>query len=287
MPENPPPSGDYPPEHHILRDLKMVNERPERGWAISRVPLSPAVLTTSGIARLGVIGITADAAGALTALIEAQPDRIATQDLSYTASGFARQGPLIASCRLVRAGQRLITVTATVADGCGSDDPEQAQPVGQAILSFSLIPNRPGYDDLSPLQDPAMERRTLGLATSGFGDSSLWDAIGLDVVDAAAGVVRVPKTDYVRNSFGTITGGVMIMAAEAAAELAAQEALGAPVAAMSLNYRFLDQTRIGPAQTQTTVLRDDNQRAVAIVRLIDSQRDRHLAGYAVIQFAVL
>ena len=287
MPENPPPSSDYPPEHHILRDLKMVNERPERGWAISRVTLCPAVLTPSGIARLGIIGVTADAAGALTALIEALPDRIATQDLSYTASGFARQGPLIASCRLVRAGQRLIAVAATVSDGCGSDDPDQAQPIGQAILSFSLIPNRPGYDDLTPLQDPAMERRNLALATSGFGDTSLWDAIGLEVVDAAAGVVQVAKTDYVRNSFGTITGGVMIMAAEAAAELAAQEALGAPVAAMSLNYRFLDLTRIGPAQTQTTVQRHDDQGAVAIVKLVDTQRDRNLAGYAVIQFAVL
>ncbi len=287
MPENPPPSGDYPPEHHILRDLKLESERPERGRALSLVPLSPAVLSPSGIARLGIIGVTVDAAGALTALIEALPDRIATQDLSYTASGHARQGPLIASCRLLRAGQRLITVAATLADGCGNDDPDQATPVGEAILSFSLIPNRPGNDDLSHLHEPVIERRTMAMAASGFGDTSLWEAIGLDVVDAAAGVVQVPMTDYVRNSFGTINGGVMIMAAEAAAELAAQHALGAPVAAMSLNYRFLDQTRIGPAQTQTTVLRHSDEGAVAIVRLIDSQRDRYLAGYAVIQFSVL
>ncbi len=279
--------SDYPPAHHILRDLKLESERPERGRALSYTPLCPAVLTPSGTARLGLIGVTADASGALTALIEALPNRIATQDLTYTASGFARQGPLIASCRLLRAGQRLITVAATLADGCGRDDPDQAQPIGQAILSFSLIPNRPGNADLSHLQEPAMERRTMALATSGFGDTSLWDAIGLDVVDAAAGVVQVPMTDYVRNSFGTINGGVMIMAAEAAAELAAQEALGAPVAATSLNYRFLDQTRIGPARTQTTLMRHDDQGAVAIVRLIDTQRDRHLAGYAVIQFAVL
>ncbi|MCY3631873.1 MAG: hypothetical protein OXH29_04270 [bacterium] len=285
MPETPPPSGDYPPEHHILRDLKLESERPERGRALSYAPLGPALLTSSGNARLGVIGVTVDAAGALTALIEALPDRIATQDLSYTASGFARQGPLIASCRLLRAGQRLITVAATLADGCGSDDPNQAQPIGEAILSFSLIPNRPGNDDLSHLQEPVIERRTMGLATSGFGNTALWGAIGLDVVDAAAGVVQVLMTDYVRNSFGTINGGVMIMAAEAAGELAVQEALGTPVAAMSLNYRFLDQTRIGPAQTQTTVLRNNDQSAVAIVRLIDSQRPRLLAGYAVIQFA--
>ncbi|MCY3576523.1 MAG: hypothetical protein OXH53_04315 [bacterium] len=285
MPETPPPSGDYPPEHHILRDLKLESERPERGRALSYAPLGPALLTSSGNARLGVIGVTVDAAGALTALIEALPDRIATQDLSYTASGFARQGPLIASCRLLRAGQRLITVAATLADGCGSDDPNQAQPIGEAILSFSLIPNRPGNDDLSHLQEPVIERRTMGLATSGFGNTALWGAIGLDVVDAAAGVVQVPMTDYVRNSFGTINGGVMIMADEAAGELAVQEALGTPVAAMSLNYRFLDQTRIGPAQTQTTVLRNNDQSAVAIVRLIDSQRPRLLAGYAVIQFA--
>ncbi len=287
MPENPPPSGDYPPEHHIPRDLKLESERPERGRALSLVPLSPAVLSPSGIARLGIIGVTVDAAGALTALIEALPDRIATQDLSYTASGHARQGPLIASCRLLRAGQRLITVAATLADGCGNDDPDQTTPVGEAILSFSLIPNRPGNDDLSHLHEPVIERRTMAMAASGFGDTSLWEAIGLDVVDAAAGVVQVPMTDYVRNSFGTINGGVMIMAAEAAAELAAQHALGAPVAAMSLNYRFLDQTRIGPAQTQTTVLRHSDEGAVAIVRLIDSQRDRYLAGYAVIQFSVL
>ena len=132
-----------------------------------------------------------------------------------------------------------------------------------------------------------MERRTMALPSSGFGDASLWEALQLEVVDAAAGVVQIPMTDYVRNSFGTINGGVMIMAAEAAAELAAQEALGAPVAAMSLNYRFLDQTRIGPAQTQTTLMGHGDHGAVAVVRLIDTQRDRHLAGYAVIQLTVL
>lgn len=279
--------SDYPPAHHILRDLKLESERPERGRALSYAPLCPAVLTPSGAARLGLIGTVADASGALTALIEALPNRIATQDLSYTASGFARQGPLIASTRLPRAGQSLITVAATLADGCGNDDPDQATPIGQAIMSFALIPYREGNADLSHLEAESMERRTMALPSSGFEDASLWGALQLEVVDAAAGVVQVPMTDYVRNSFGTINGGVMIMAAEAAAEVAAQEAMGAPVAAMSLNYRFLDQTRIGPAQTQTTLMRHGDHGAVAVVRLIDTQRDRHLAGYAVIQLAAL
>lgn len=279
--------SDYPPEHHILRDLKLESERPERGRALSYAPLSPAVLTPSGTARLGLIGVTADASGALTALIEALPNRIATQDLSYTASGFARAGPLIASTRLLRAGQSLITVATTLSDGCGNDDPDQAEPVGQAIMSFALIPHREGNADLSHLEAESMERRTMALPSSGFGDASLWEALQLEVVDAAAGVVQIPMTDYVRNSFGTINGGVMIMAAEAAAEVAAQEALDSPVTAMSLNYRYLDQTRIGPAQTQTTLMRHGNQGAVAVVRLIDTQRDRHLAGYAVIQLAAL
>lgn len=279
--------SDYPPERHILRDLKLESERPERGRALSYAPLCPAVLTPSGAARLGLVGTVADASGALTALIEALPNRIATQDLSYSASGFARQGPLIASTRLLRTGQSLITVATTLADGCGNDDPDQAEPIGQAIMSFALIPYREGNADLSHLEAESMERRTMALPSSGFKDASLWEALQLEVVDAAAGVVQIPMTDYVRNSFGTINGGVMIMAAEAAAEVAAQEALGAPVAAMSLNYRFLDQTRIGPAQTQTTLMRHGNQGAVAVVRLIDTQRDRHLAGYAVIQLAAL
>ena len=279
--------SDYPPERHILRDLKLESERPERGRALSYAPLCPAVLTPTGAARLGLIGAVADASGALTALIEALPNRIATQDLSYTASGFAHQGPLIASTRLLRTGQSLITVATTLADGGGNDDPDQAEPIGQAIMSFALIPHREGNADLSHLEAESMERRTMALPSSGFKDASLWEALQLEVVNAAAGVVQVPMTDYVRNSFGTINGGVMIMAAEAAAEVAAQEALGAPVAAMSLNYRFLDQTRIGPAQTQTTLMRHDDQSAVAVVRLTDTQRDRHLAGYAVIQLTVL
>ena len=68
----------YPPEHHILRDIGLDSERPEPGRALSCAPISPAVLTPFETARLGLIGATADASGALTVLTEALPDRIAT-----------------------------------------------------------------------------------------------------------------------------------------------------------------------------------------------------------------
>ena len=101
----------------------------------------------------------------------------------------------------------------------------------------------------------------------------------LEVFDAAAGVVQVPMTDYVRNSISTINGGVMITAAEAAAELAAQEALGA--GGRHEPHTTASWTKPGSAGPNA------NDGDAQWRRLVDSQRDRYLAGYAVIQFAAL
>jgi acyl-coenzyme A thioesterase PaaI-like protein len=113
-------------------------------------------------------------------------------------------------------------------------------------------------------------------------DQPLHDKIGLRVLDAVGGVVEVHKSDYVRNSFGTINGGVICMMFEAAAEHASRAAGGRPYVAADLQVHYLAQTKAGPARTSALVLRHDEHHAVCDLRLVDAGNDDLLLSLATV-----
>ena len=113
-------------------------------------------------------------------------------------------------------------------------------------------------------------------------DIPLHDKIGLRVVDATDGVVEIDKHDYVRNSFGTLNGGVICMVFEAAAEHAARAAGGRPYVGADLSVHYLSQTRAGPARTAAKVLRHDERHAVCELSLVDAGNDDQLLALATV-----
>jgi acyl-coenzyme A thioesterase PaaI-like protein len=246
-------------------------------WA----PRQPHACTDQETLRLGVIGAMIDSAGAVVALGAASPDWIATADLAYTTIEPVREGPVIVSSRLVRAGATIIVIGVDVLDGHGSDAPEGGRACGSGLMTFSRIPASASAVKVNPFTNIGV--RTSNALEHSWLDVPLHDKIGLRVVDAAAGVVEVDKSDYVRNSFGTINGGAICMVFEAAAELAARAAAGdRPYVAADLSVHYLAQTRTGPARTSCRVLRHDASHAVCELTLVDAGSDDLLLALATV-----
>lgn len=264
----------YPPEHHVLRDLRYEVERfsgaHARGWA----PRQPGVCTADGAMRPSAITMMVDVAAASLAIVNAAPDWAATADLAYWCAAPITIGPAVCDARLVRAGSGTIVVQAEVYDaGVSGWDGEGAAPgerAGHARLTFSRIPGSAsaanGRVDRSggPTPRQSMHRPESRL------DTSIHDKCGLRVVDAAAGIVECDKSDYVRNSFGTINGGAVAVILEAAAEHAACARTGAPFVHRDLQVHYLAQTKVGPARTSARLVRADDAHAVVEATLVDA-----------------
>jgi acyl-coenzyme A thioesterase PaaI-like protein len=272
----------YPPEQHIIRDLRLETLKLALDHVLVFAPLQPNACGADGSLRLGAIGTMIDSAGAVVALTAATPDWIATADLAYTTSAPLRAGPAICSSRLVRAGATIIVVGVEVYDGHGSDDIAHADLCGAGLMTFSRIPASASASAGNVDRAGNIGKRTtIALASSGF-ETPPHDKMGLRVVDAHNGAVEVDKGDYVRNSFGAINGGAICMIFEAAAEQAARAAGERAYVARDLHVHYLAQAKSGPARTSARVLRHDAHHAVCDLRLVDAGNDDLLLALATV-----
>lgn len=255
----------YPPERHLLRDLRLEAEhRPDGSTAY--IPLPPGARTASGAPLLGAVTTMVDALGGGMALPAALPNWIATADLTlHLVSGPAADA-IEAHGRIARAGRTTVVIEVELFDA-----PTDA-PRGLATMTLSVIPRRveaPVWD-----RDPeAVHRMTLAVPGSGLDDLHLHHALGLRVLDAGAGVVELPIEDYARNSFGAAQGGAFGALAGTAAEAALAGRCGGPVEAVDLQLTYLELGKVGPLRTRTTVLRAGPTEGAARVEVLDTGAD--------------
>ncbi|HEX7094408.1 MAG TPA: hotdog domain-containing protein [Acidimicrobiales bacterium] len=271
-------TATYPPPQHVLRDLRLEMLKTAVDHAFVWAPVQPHATADNGALRLGVLGTMIDSAGAVIALGAATPDWIATADLGYRTIAPVREGPVIMTSRLVRAGATIIVIGVDVYDGKGSEAAESGTPCGTGLMTFSRIPASASAAKVDPFANIGV--RTSNALPDSRIDVPLHEKIGLRVIDAERGVVEIDKHDYVRNSFGTINGGAICMVFEAAAEHAARAAGGRPYVAADLSVHYLSQTKTGPARTAARVLRHDDAHAVCELSLVDTGNDDQLLALA-------
>lgn len=275
-----PAPAAYPPEHHILRDLLVVTqqETPER--SISVAPLTEHVRNAAGAAGLGTIAAVVDVNCALVALLAATPDWTATADLALHEVAPLTDGPIIVTSQLVRAGVNIVVVDVEVHDGHGQADPaaRDATKAGVGLVTMARIPASASAVSSAVDRTAVIgTKRSMATDDSGFTQPVL-DSIGVRVVDAARGVVELDKHDYVRNSFGTINGGVLGMLFQAAAEAMA----GGHGTATDVQIHYLSQTRTGPARTAGTEIRTTADHAVYRIEAVDAGQDDQLLAVATV-----
>jgi uncharacterized protein (TIGR00369 family) len=140
-------------------------------------------------------------------------------------------------------------------------------------MSFSVLPGRDTNPDMS-------EVRQQGSSTMALEESRLQQplaaALGVQVVDANAGVLDVPVSDWARNSMGAMQGGVVATVAEMAAETAARTASGEPLVVTDLYLTYVGFGRVGPVRTRAETLRVAPGAVTARVELFDEGAERRL-----------
>ena len=255
----------YPPEEHMLRDLRFSFDhdsdgRASRAW----LPVVGELCTDRGSARAGALATLVDVIGGGLAAMAAAPDWIATADLTLHLVRAALPGSVVeANARVLRAGRTTVVIEVDL-----SDDSDRV--VGAATMSFAVLPRRDHNPDMNAVRDAGPS--TMAVNSSRLRAPFL-DALGVSVLDARSGTIEVPVTDWARNSMGALQGGLVATVADASAELALRHATGAPLVVSDLEVTFLGFGRTGPVRARADVLDASAEFGSARVEIVDSGAD--------------
>jgi uncharacterized protein (TIGR00369 family) len=257
----------YPPDDHVLRDLRFTFEhdfdgRTSRAW----MPVVPELCTDQGGARAGALATLVDVIGGGLAAAT-QPNWIATADLTLHIVRAAPPGSLVeARAQVLRAGRTTVVIEVSLV----VDD---ARDIGLATMSFSVLPRRDLNPDMSDIRGSGPS--TMATASSRL-RMPLLDALGVSVRDASAGVVDVPVTEWSCNSMGAMQGGIVATVADVAAEAALRAASGEQLVVADLQVTYLGFGRVGPVRTRTEVLDVAAGHGRARVQTVDGGAEQRL-----------
>jgi uncharacterized protein (TIGR00369 family) len=258
-------STTYPPDRHLLRDLRLsfehVDDRTSRAW----MPVVPELTARDGSVRAGALATLVDVIGGGLAARVAQPDWIATADLTLHLTGAATAGSVEARGRVAHAGRTTVVIEVGLFDDRGPAANGEVG-IGLATMSFARLPRRVENPDLSDSMTAGAS--SMALPSSGL-QASLLDEIGVEVVDAASGTVESPVRDWSRNSLGSMQGGAVAAVIDAAAEAASGVAGAGDVVVSDLQLMYLALARVGPIRTRVEVLDARPGVVVTRVELID------------------
>jgi len=255
------PGPQYPPPDHLLRDLAVRGVR-HHDHSRNELPFQPGVADRSGHVRLGIAATLLDMTGAGIALDAVRPDWIATADLSCHLFD-PPAGDVSVTCHPLRVGASTVIVSAELRD-------ETGEIRGSGRMTFARIP---GSATKAAVASPRAEGRE-PVPFSIDGGRPLLDPV-LDrcaIREDRPGRLVLEKIPYVENSFGTVNGGVVALAAEAAAA----SAVGEPARAVGLQVHYLEQVGSGPVEVTARIVRE-GAAPLCEVRLVDRGADRLVA----------
>jgi acyl-coenzyme A thioesterase PaaI-like protein len=253
----------YPPERHLLRDLRLTVEHGATGTSEARLEIVDALRTDLGTVRLGALATVVDIVGGGLSALAVAPDWIATSDLTLHIARPSRADALVARGRVLRKGTTTVVLEVDLLDDTA------AAPFGFATLGFTVLPRRAGVN-------PVIDRRSAGrmalaLPDSGF-TAPLLETVGVTVLDAAAGAVSIPMQPYVQNSFRALQGGMIGLLADVSAEHALRAATGAPFTPLDLQLTYLELGKVGPFRTTARVDEVAERHGAARVTVHDDGR---------------
>ncbi|MDM7999570.1 MAG: hotdog domain-containing protein [Dehalococcoidia bacterium] len=273
----------YPPPDHILRDLNILLEYKGKGNCTARIPVVPAVCNDRGFVQVGVLAALIDLLGGVLAAKVVHPDWIATAEMSVYSTQRATGNEVVAAGSVLRAGRAAVVIEAQVLTREG----RAATPgtlVGSAVATFSRLPHREGNLDIGE-DDGA--HQVAAFTSQGAGlRGTLLDKAGLIILDERAGVVELGMSQYVRNSFGALQGGVVALMADIAGQCAARAAAQKPVITTDLAIHYLTQGKTGPFRTATNVLRATAESVLTRIEVLDRAAGDLLVAAAVNAAAV-
>jgi uncharacterized protein (TIGR00369 family) len=256
----------YPPDRHLLRDLRLSFEHVDEHTSVAWMPVVPELTARDGSARAGALATLVDVIGGGLAARTAQPDWIATADLTLHLTGAATSGSVEARGRVAHAGRTTVVIEVGLCD-------EEGAQIGLATMSFARLPRRDENPDLADSMTTGAS--SMALASSGL-QGSLLEEIGITVVDPASGTVESPVRDWSRNSLGSMQGGAVAVVIDAAAEAASDVASPGEVIVSDLQLTYLALARVGPIRARAEVLDVRPGVVMLHVEAIDTGSDNRL-----------
>jgi acyl-coenzyme A thioesterase PaaI-like protein len=196
-----------------------------------------------GIVRASVISFIVDVAAGIVVDDDAAVWTL-TSDMSVRMRPVPAPERLSAVSTTLRRGRRSVTCTVEVTTDRGAA-------IATGAIGFAKVPRRdtdPPKPQVSPAQAAKMFR------DFGTIDRPLREEAGIEVIDAAEGVVQVEVTEALRNPAGTLQGAMVALLAEAAAEDLAAARSASPVVVTDLDLRYLGQAQVGPVRTRSRLL---------------------------------
>jgi len=262
------PADQYPPQKHVHRDLRLALENRADGSGRGWLPVVPEILTATGSVHAGAVAVLVDVLAAGLTVRAVAPDWLATADLTLhlVETGPVEPGTEIeARARVLRRGRTTVVAGVDVVD-------RTDVLLGTATMTFAVLPRRDGNPvvDTGPTSFP---RVSLAIDGSGL-HAPLLDELGISVTDAAGGSVEVPLSDFVRNSLGSLQGGVLATLACVSAEQAVGASCGARRDAVDLHVTYLAAARRGPVRATADVLTVEQDWGWARVAVVDGDDGR-------------
>ncbi len=256
----------YPPDDHVLRDLRFWTERDAKG-ARSHLEVTPQLLAPSGSLHVGVIATLVDMSGGEGAIRAVTPDWVATSDLVLHVTRPVTEGVVVATPSLLRRTRStaVIEVDLRVGD----------EPVGLSTVTFAVLPGRPGAQRMGV--GSAEARTDFGLPDSRL-SAHLRDVLA--VRENAPGDVELSITPYVGNSLNALQGGVAATMLEWSALSRCRDSLGDRARVLDLAINYLRLVRVGPARALARVLRQQADEMLVRVELLDAGDEDRLCTVA-------
>jgi uncharacterized protein (TIGR00369 family) len=263
-------TATYPPDRHLLRDLRLEFDHSDAAESKAWLPVVPELCADDGSVRAGAPATLVDVIGGGLAATAAQPDWIATADLTLHVVGAATGGSVAAGARVVHAGRTTVVIEVELHD-------QSDRGIGLATMSFARLPRRDGNPDIGAATQTGPS--TMALATSRL-EASLIDMLGARVIDASRGELEVPVAEWSLNSLGAMQGGAVATVIDAAAEIAIRAATSEPLVVTDLQITYLALGRVGPIRTRVDVLGAGTGYAQARVELVDAGADSRVTSVA-------
>jgi acyl-coenzyme A thioesterase PaaI-like protein len=252
---------DIPSPESSLPGRFPVSARREDGQLTLTLHPQPELLH-HGVIRASALAYVIDAVAGIS--VDDDPDVwTLTTDLSIRTRPIPAPELVDTTNRIVRRGRRSVTSIAECVAGDGTT-------VATSAIGFAALPRREGDPP-----KPQVTRETAGRLFSGRSrlTEPLREAAGIEVLDAAAGVVQLTVTPELRNPAGTLQGALVALVAEVAAEELAATRTDDPVVVTDLDVRYLAQAPSGPVRTTSRLLGDGPGDPIE-VQLVDTSVDR-------------
>jgi len=261
----------YPPQDHMLRDLSIDVVSTGTENATIQAPVIPEVCSEEGVLCVGLQATLVDVLGGVIAIPAVSPDWISTSNLSIHTSRPVMSGRVWAEGRILRAGRTSVVIGVEIqAEETAMS--HQSAPAGFATITYSRLP---GNKTRLQMKTTANSQEAVRFSLKGAGlDKPFVQKIGVQILDRAAGKIALNMTDYVRNSLGSLQGGMTAFLADLAGQYAAREATGKPGQTRDLVINYMSPGIAGPFQTTAEVLRMDPHSVLTRVRVID-QGNKH------------